>query len=248
MLRNCRKKTIEGVQLDIYKNKEGKRVVYVYISGTDFEGKKGELGSIGSNLGTPGGNTKDKIDDMSPYPRLVAEAMKKEGISSDDQVVLVGHSQGGAVAYNLANNEEFNNKYNVSNVVTYGAPLDNLQGQNKNLPHHFNLTQVENRYDPIPHATPYGMNLSGPEGNKITIESPLESLNPMQYHDMSVYDKAVQGNVQIHKIPSEPVIPVETSDMETTTKLYTGTNTADEDSWSRGMSELSKGYDRYVGS
>ena len=41
-----------GVQLDIYKNKEGKRVVYVYISGTDFEGKKGELGSIGSNLGT----------------------------------------------------------------------------------------------------------------------------------------------------------------------------------------------------
>ena len=235
-----------GVQLDIYKNKEGKRVVYVYISGTDFDGKKGELGSIGSNLGTPGENTKDKIDDMSPYPRLVAEAMKKEGISSDDQVVLVGHSQGGAVAYNLANNEEFNNKYNVSNVVTYGAPLDNLQGQNKNLPHHFNLTQVENRYDPIPHATPYGMNLSGPEGNKITIESPLESLNPMQYHDMSVYDSATQAYVQSHQ--DAPQISVDSAGKKAETKLYTGTNTADEDSWSRGMNELSKGYDRYVGS
>ena len=90
------------------------------------------------------------------------------------------------------------------------------------------------------------MNLSGPEGNKITIESPLESLNPMQYHDMSVYDSATQAYVQSHQ--DAPQISVDSAGKKAETKLYTGTNTVDEDSWSRGMNELSKGYDRYVGS
>lgn len=43
-------------------------------------------------------------------------------------------------------------------------------------------------------------------------------------------------------------ISVDSAGKKAETKLYTGTNTADEDSWSRGMNELSKGYDRYVGS
>ncbi len=50
----------------------------MYISGTDFNHKTGELGSIGSNLGISGGESSDKIDDMSPYPRLVAESLNKE--------------------------------------------------------------------------------------------------------------------------------------------------------------------------
>ena len=237
-----------GVQLDIYKNKNtGKKIVYVYISGTDFNHKKGELGSIGSNLGISGGESSDKIDDMSPYPRLVAESLNKEKISPDDQVVLVGHSQGGAVAYNLANNEEFNNKYNVSNVVTYGAPIDNLQGQNKNLPHQFNLTQVENRYDPIPSATPYPLFSYGkPEGTKITVESsPYEALSPMHYHDMSVYDRATREYIKNHQ--NEPQISVESGVLETETKLYTGTNTAVENPALRWAEENSQSYKGYYG-
>lgn len=237
-----------GVQLDIYKNKStGKKIVYVYISGTDFNHKTGELGSIGSNLGISGGESSDKIDDMSPYPRLVAESLNKEKISPDDQVVLVGHSQGGAVAYNLANNEEFNNKYNVSNVVTYGAPIDNLQGQNKNLPHQFNLTQVENRYDPIPSATPYPLFSYGkPEGAKITVESsPYEALSPMHYHDMSVYDRATREYIKNHQ--NEPQISVESGVLEPETKLYTGTNTAVENPALRWAEENSQSYKGYYG-
>ena len=78
-----------------------KKVAYVYIPGTDFDlsMKDGELGSIGNNLGLAG-NTSDKsVDNLSPYHRMVEEAMDRARLQGVDRVVMVGHSQGGAVAY-----------------------------------------------------------------------------------------------------------------------------------------------------
>lgn len=90
-------KGYSSVQIDVYKNKNtGQRIAYVYIPGTDFGdmSKQGELGSIGNNLGL-GANTSDKpIDELSPYHRMVENAMHQAGIMGMDQVVLVGHSQG----------------------------------------------------------------------------------------------------------------------------------------------------------
>ena len=47
---------------------------------------------------------------------MVEDALHQAGVMGMDQVVLVGHSQGGSVAYSLANNKEFNSKYKVSSV------------------------------------------------------------------------------------------------------------------------------------
>ena len=115
------------------------------------------------------------------------------------------------------------------------------------MPHQFNLTQVENRYDPIPSATPYPLFSYGkPEGAKITVESsPYEALSPMHYHDMSVYDRATREYIKNHQ--NEPQISVESGVLEPETKLYTGTNTAVENPALRWAEENSQSYKGYYG-
>ena len=232
-----------GVQLDIYTDQATqKKVVYVYISGTDFGGKKGELGSIGSNLGTPGDGTSVSIDNMSPYARMVDKALKDAEVPADAQVVMVGHSQGGAVAYNLANNEEFNKKYHISNVVTYGAPLNNLESQDKSLPHQFDLTQVSHVGDPVPALTPYSVSnpFFHPIGNQVIVNSDSSSLNPMAHHEMSEYEEGAQKYIGKHS--DSPEVAVDSGKYDKSeTYLYTGTNTVNENSISRGATEARKG-------
>lgn len=168
-----------AVQIDVYEGKKPddskEKVAYVYIPGTDFDfsikgGKDGEIGSIGNNLGLAG-NTSDKpVDDLSPYHRMVEKAMKDAKLQDVDRVVMVGHSQGGAVAYSLANNKEFNSKYKVSNVVTYGAPTSNLEGQRDDLDHHFNYVAVVNENDVVPGLTP-GKQYGEPANRVHVVES-----------------------------------------------------------------------------
>lgn len=165
-----------AVQIDVYDGKKpdgsNEKVAYVYIPGTDFDlsMKDGEIGSIGNNLGLAG-NTSDKpVDDLSPYHRMVEKAMKDAKLQDVDRVVMVGHSQGGAVAYSLANNKEFNSKYKVSNVVTYGAPTSNLEGQRDDLDHHFNYVAVVNENDVVPGLTP-GKQYGEPANRVHVVES-----------------------------------------------------------------------------
>lgn len=68
-------------------------------------------------------------------------AMREAGISAEDNVILVGHSQGGLVAAQLAASGE----YRVSDVVTVGAPLHQVE-----LPDEVNLVAVEHNEDVIP--------------------------------------------------------------------------------------------------
>ncbi|WP_246954774.1 hypothetical protein [Brachybacterium sp. Marseille-Q7125] len=58
--------------------------------------------------------------------RAVAAAMEAAGVPHGSDVVFVAHSQGGAVANNLAGDPSFNapNRYNVTDVISVGAPVD----------------------------------------------------------------------------------------------------------------------------
>lgn len=56
------------------------------------------------------------------YERAVLAAMDKAGISSTDEVMLVGFSQGGIMAGHLAANRS--DEYNFTAVLAYGAPID----------------------------------------------------------------------------------------------------------------------------
>lgn len=55
------------------------------------------------------------------------KSMKEAGVKpGDEEVMLLGHSQGGLAATRFAGDESLRNKYHVSHVVTAGSPVSHL--------------------------------------------------------------------------------------------------------------------------
>jgi pimeloyl-ACP methyl ester carboxylesterase len=73
--------------------------------------------------------------------RAAIEAMRAAGISSDNLVTLVGHSQGGLLAARIAQSQEFR----VGDVVTVGAPIHQVP-----IPREVTLTAIEHTEDLVP--------------------------------------------------------------------------------------------------
>jgi hypothetical protein len=78
--------------------------------------------------------------DSGSYRAAVA-AMHEAGITASDNVILVGHSQGGLVAAQLA----ASGQYHVSDVVTVGAPLHQVE-----IPEEVHVVAIEHEEDVIP--------------------------------------------------------------------------------------------------
>lgn len=72
-------------------------------------------------------------------------AMDRAGIPPGSPVMLVGHSQGGIIAGNLASDPSFVQRYGVTNVMTYGAPIDHLD-----IDPSVNVLQVQHQTDLVP--------------------------------------------------------------------------------------------------
>lgn len=108
----------------------------VYLSGTIDAGVN------------PGNEPWDMTSNISAIAELdsgsynaAVEAMRAAGITAEDNVIVVGHSQGGLVAAQLAASGD----YRVSDVVTVGAPLHQVE-----MPGEVNLVAVEHAEDVIP--------------------------------------------------------------------------------------------------
>lgn len=56
--------------------------------------------------------------------RDIVLAMERAGIPADAPVMLAGHSQGGMLAVQLGSDQEFLSRYNVTNIMTVGSPID----------------------------------------------------------------------------------------------------------------------------
>ncbi len=86
----------------------------------------------------------------SSLSKGVVDAMKKAGVSKGAEVMLVGHSQGGIAASNLAADKNFNSikgkdgYVRVSHVMSAGAPTDN-----KDIPSETRFLSMENTRDVI---------------------------------------------------------------------------------------------------
>jgi pimeloyl-ACP methyl ester carboxylesterase len=76
--------------------------------------------------------------------RAVLLAMKQAGISSNDEVILVGHSQGGMVAGNLA---AYPSGFIAAGLVAIGAPLAHIK--NLKAP----VMAIEHVNDPVPNLS-----------------------------------------------------------------------------------------------
>lgn len=112
----------------------------VLLPGTD------DLGTLPGQQDTDvrdaGTNFASMAGDPTAYAAGIAEAMRAAGISADSPVTLVGHSQGGMAAVQLAASGEFA----VEEVVTLGSPIALMP----EVPDGVQITALENHSDLIP--------------------------------------------------------------------------------------------------
>ncbi|MEP6599994.1 MAG: hypothetical protein ABJB98_11190 [Actinomycetota bacterium] len=82
------------------------------------------------------------------YERGVTQAMHQAGVRPDDEVMLVGHSEGGMVAISAAMHFAESREFHVSHVVTAGAPLGTTS---VSVPSSVQVLALENEGDLVPH-------------------------------------------------------------------------------------------------
>ena len=70
------------------------------------------------------GNLVTASGQLSTATASVALAMEQAGIEPGAPVMLSGHSQGGMTAAALTADSHFMSQYNVTNVMTFGSPID----------------------------------------------------------------------------------------------------------------------------
>ncbi|MEV7607077.1 hypothetical protein AB0N65_16710 [Paenarthrobacter sp. NPDC089322] len=106
---------IEIIQLD----KNGSSAWMVLIPGTQPNSPNTnpfDIPGIGEALG---------YDSQHVAP-AIAQALREAGAEAGDQVVAVGHSQGGAHAMNLSRNKAFLSEFDLKYVLTAGAPTGGI--------------------------------------------------------------------------------------------------------------------------
>jgi hypothetical protein len=107
--------------------------------------------------------------------------MRRVGVGAQDEVMLVGHSQGGLIALDLARRSASGLvPYRVEHVVTFGTPA----GLNiaSTLP---NVVSFENRADLVPKLE---FRDNQPEKNWLTLEGTVLD-DPIDAHKMESYEQ-----------------------------------------------------------
>jgi pimeloyl-ACP methyl ester carboxylesterase len=125
-----------GEQIRIEKYGLEHPVYYVYLGGTMDSGlsARGEPWDMTSNVEAMAARD-------AGSQRAAVEAMRQAGIEADDEVIIVGHSQGGLVAARIAESEQFR----VTSLVTVGAPIHKIE-----VPTTTQVLAIEHREDVIP--------------------------------------------------------------------------------------------------
>jgi hypothetical protein len=93
-----------------------------------------------------GTNLRTLVGARSTYGDGVIEAMRQAGVTPADPVLLVGHSQGGMVAMNLAKELAGRGIFDISNVITVGSPVAHIT-----VPRSVRVLAIENENDFVPH-------------------------------------------------------------------------------------------------
>jgi hypothetical protein len=166
-------KTEPTVGVDLFTS-AGQRTAVVYIPGTQTLG----LGDGSNPLDLQSNVLAMQGEGIAASERAVLEAMKQAGITPTDEVIFVGHSQGGMVAGNLAQHPA---GYIAAGLVTIGAPIAQLKLTR--LP----VMAIEHVNDPIPNVSGRVNPLTK---NWVTIQrssSALESDAPLHSHSLKSY-------------------------------------------------------------
>jgi hypothetical protein len=133
-------KEVPTIGIDLFDNPSGNKTAVVYIPGTQ---------SLGFGDGANPLDMASNIQAMGAAGSAASEkavllAIKQAGIESSDEVILVGHSQGGMVAGNIAANPA---GFIAAGLVSFGAPLAQLR--NLKAP----VMAIEHTNDPVPNLS-----------------------------------------------------------------------------------------------
>ena len=170
------------------KNTGQKRYVVV-IPGTDSNNRNGDPHSWDNAIRESGG----KDGELTPQQKMIDQALKDAGAEPGSEVFLMGHSQGGMVAYNTANSTEFAKKYNVKGVYTEGSPLSGLPAKRRD----FSVAYVEGK-EPVPDSL--GPRREGKGWTPDERDTVINTSNSgMDGHAAVEYEKALNDNPKGHK-------------------------------------------------
>ncbi|WP_028474728.1 hypothetical protein [Nocardioides alkalitolerans] len=128
---------------------------------------------------------------MAGQPTAAAEsvrlAMENAGIPPGAPVLMVGHSQGGMITGHLATDAAFRERFNVTNMVTYGAPVDHLRVEG------VNVLQMGHTNDLVPRTDLEGWRPGGlPHlGQQVELPSPGALTDPVTNHSHEAYIRTV---------------------------------------------------------
>jgi hypothetical protein len=109
-------------------------------------------------------NGRALVGEHTAYEDGVLAAMRRAGVRAADDVMLVGHSQGGLIAVTTARDALASGAFNVTHVVTAGAPIGRTVGM---LPRTVQVLALENTRDVVPHLD----GLGNPDRRNVTTVS-----------------------------------------------------------------------------
>lgn len=123
---------------------DGSRAVIVDIPGTKSWDPlpNGDVTSLATNVRAVAGQP-------TAYEHGVLTAMQRAGVTPADDVMLVGHSEGGMVAVRTAIDATASGRFHVSHVVTAGSPIGAVAAR---VPARVQVLALENSGDLVPHA------------------------------------------------------------------------------------------------
>jgi hypothetical protein len=122
---------------------DGSRRVIVDITGTK-DWSPGPTDDV-TSLTT---NGRSLLGESTAYEQGVLQAMRQAGVRPDDDVMIVGHSEGGMVAVTTARDALASGEFRVTHVVTAGSPIGRTVGE---LPSSVQVLALENTRDLVPH-------------------------------------------------------------------------------------------------
>jgi hypothetical protein len=166
------------------------RHVIVDIPGVDTLNPSptaGDPTSFGTSLRTLTGA-------RSTYGDGVLEAMRQAGVTPGDPVLLVGHSQGGMVAMNLAKQLAGRGTFDITNVITVGSPVAHIT-----VPRSVRVLAIENDGDFVPHLD----GASNPDRtNWTTVTIHREHIKILDNHDLGMSYVPGAGDIDASSNPS----------------------------------------------
>jgi hypothetical protein len=93
-------------------------------------------------------NARALIGERTAYEQGVLAALTAAGVTPRDEVMLVGHSEGGMVAVTAARDAVRSGRFNVTHVITAGSPIALSVGR---VPSRVQVLALENEHDFVPH-------------------------------------------------------------------------------------------------